>query len=410
MQRLSDISPSVIWAVLFFTLSLSAATRQLIWLMALVGLLIFARGPRAFFATDGIRKFWMVLGCFLVPAALSLPDALNLERSVSGVVRFVSYGLAVWVLLQVKVDLSEARRLMALVGMVLMIWVVDGLFQLLTGFSIFGNPLIELDSGNTIVTGSLRMGYGSTLAILSPFFLEALRRTTTSVAGTLLALPLFAAIVMSGNEMSMIHSLVALGGYALVLWRIESDERKAPWLLALAFIFCLAVLSGWILSDTFRESATGQAASDAYNAFDHLPVFWASAWDGFTEHLLNGVGIRGWGSMVVSMDSISVLPVSERWHPHMFFLEVAVDTGIPGLVGYAIFFVFLSRRLFDSRPGVALGSLVVILALFPLNSSVSFYSFFNGNILFLTLTLLIVLDRDLPQPERYIDDHDTASA
>jgi hypothetical protein len=44
--------------------------------------------------------------------------------------------------------------------------------------------------------------------------------------------------------------------------------------------------------------------------------------------------------------------------------------------------------------------LVVILALFPLNSSVSFYSYFNGNILFLTLALLIALDRDIkPQPE-----------
>jgi hypothetical protein len=38
---------------------------------------------------------------------------------------------------------------------------------------------------------------------------------------------------------------------------------------------------------------------------------------------------------------------------------------------------------------------VVILALFPLNSSVSFYSYFNGNILFLTLALLIALDRDI---------------
>ncbi len=72
----------------------------------------------------------------------------------------------------------------------------------------------------------------------------------------------------------------------------------------------------------------------------------------------------------------------------------------PGLLGYALFFVFLGRRLFDSRPEVALSSLVVILALFPLNSSVSFYSYFNGNILFLTLALLIALDRDIkPQPE-----------
>ena len=116
------------------------------------------------------------------------------------------------------------------------------------------------------------------------------------------------------------------------------------------------------------------------------------------DHWVNGVGIRDWGSLMVSLESISVLPVSERWHPHLFALEVAVDTGIPGLIGYALFFVFLSRRLFDARPEVALSSLVVILALFPLNSSISFYSYFNGNILFLTLALLIVLDRDIKTP------------
>ena len=176
--------------------------------------------------------------------------------------------------------------------------------------------------------------------------------------------------------------------------------QVTPWLLSLLFSFSLAALSGLILSDTFSASAAGQAASDAYKAFDYLPIFWNSAWQGFTEHWINGVGIRGWGSMVVSMESINVLPVSERWHPHLYALEVAVDTGIPGLLGYALFFVFLGRRLFDSRPEVALSSLVVILALFPFNSSVSFYSYFNGNILFLTLALLIALDRDIkPQPE-----------
>ena len=400
MQRFSDLSPSIIWVFLFFTLSLSSATRQFIWLMALVGLIIFARGPRDFLATDGVRKFWIVLACFLLPAVFSLFDAINFERSLSGALRFLSYGFAVWVLLQIKLDRSESARLMSLVGAVMMLWVVDGLVQLLTGYSVFGNPLIELDSGHTLVTGSLRMGYGSTLAILSPFYLEALRRTGSTPLNSILALPLFAAIVMSGNEASMIHALAALAGYAFILRRLESDVQVTPWLLSLLFSFSLAALSGLILSDTFSASAAGQAASDAYKAFDYLPVFWNSAWLGFTEHWMNGVGIRGWGSMVVSMESINVLPVSERWHPHLYVLEVAVDTGIPGLLGYALFFVFLGRRLFDSRPEVALSSLVVILALFPLNSSVSFYSYFNGNILFLTLALLIALDRDIkPQPE-----------
>ena len=113
---------------------------------------------------------------------------------------------------------------------------------------------------------------------------------------------------------------------------------------------------------------------------------------------------RDWRCAVSALKSQTVggrlLPVSERWHPHLYALEVAVDTGIPGLLGYGLFFVFLGRRLFDARPEVALSSLVVILALFPLNSSVSFYSYFNGNILFLTLALLIALDRDLkPLPQ-----------
>ena len=68
------------------------------------------------------------------------------------------------------------------------------------------------------------------------------------------------------------------------------------------------------------------------------------------------------------------------------------------MLGYLLFFVFLGRRLFDKRVEVALCSLVVMLALFPLNSAVSFYSYFSGNFLFLTLALLIALDRDLPMP------------
>ena len=41
-----------------------------------------------------------------------------------------------------------------------------------------------------------------------------------------------------------------------------------------------------------------------------------------------------------SMESIEMLPASERWHPHMYALEVAVDTGLLVLIGYACFFYF----------------------------------------------------------------------
>jgi len=398
MQKFSDISPAIIWVFLFFTLSLSSATRQFIWLMSLVGIAMCARDPNAFFGTDGIRRFWVVLSCFLIPAIFSLFDAINFERAASGAVRFLAYGFAVWVMLQIKFDRQESHRMMSLLGAVLMIWVVDGLVQLLTGLSVFGNPLIELDSGHTLVTGSFRTGYGSTLAILSPFFLEALRRSRGGIGASVLSLPLFATIVMSGNEASILHALFALCGYALVLYRVGQEGDIGPWLASLAVCFCLAVGAGSLLTETFRASASGQAATDTYRALEYLPDFWASAWAGFLDHWINGVGVRGWGSLAVSLDSVSILAVTDRWHPHLFLLEVAVDTGVPGLIGYLLFFMFLGRRLFDKRIEIALCSLVVMLALFPLNSAVSFYSYFTGNFLFLTLALLIVLDRDIQLP------------
>ncbi len=397
MQRLSEVSPSVIWMFLFFTLSLSSATRQLIWLMALVGLIAFVRAPTRFFSAEGIKKFWIVLACFLIPALISLVGAINFERSLSGAVRFFSYGFAVWVLLQTKLDQAESHRMMSLIGVVMIIWVVDGFVQLLTGLSIFGSPLVELDSGHTLVTGALQMGYGSTLAILIPFYLATLRRVSSVISGCFLSLPLFSAIALSGNETSVLHAFVALCGYAFIVSRVESKQTAVPWLLSLLLSCCMAGIFGWFLEDHGRLYGTVQTASDAYKAFDYLPVFWASAWQGFLDHWTNGVGIRGWGSLAVSLENISVLSVSERWHPHLFFLEVAVDTGIPGLIGYGLFFLFLGRRLVDPRPEVALASLVVILALLPMNTSVSFYSYFNGNLLFLTLSLLIILDRDLIQ-------------
>ena len=114
---------------------------------------------------------------------------------------------------------------MSLVGAVMMLWVIDGLVQLLTGYSVFGNPLIELDSGQALVTGvcARDMALPRDFVALLP---GALRRTGGG-RSCILALPLFAAIVMSGNEASMVHALAALAGYALSSagW---SQTRQSP--------------------------------------------------------------------------------------------------------------------------------------------------------------------------------------
>ena len=64
---------------------------------------------------------------------------------------------------------------MSLLGILLVAWAIDGFIQLLTGVSLLGDPLIELGESGAVVTGSLQLGYGATIAILSRSS-EALRR------------------------------------------------------------------------------------------------------------------------------------------------------------------------------------------------------------------------------------------
>ena len=46
---------------------------------------------------------------------------------------------------------------------------------------------------------------------------------------------------------------------------------------------------------------------------------------------------------------------------------------------------------------VAVAGLTAMLAVFPLGTAVGMYSYIGGNLIFLTFTLLIALDRDCPQ-------------
>jgi hypothetical protein len=45
---------------------------------------------------------------------------------------------------------------------------------------------------------------------------------------------------------------------------------------------------------------------------------------------------------------------------------------------------------------VAVAGLTALLAVFPLGTAVGMYSYIGGNLIFLTFTLLIALDRDCP--------------
>ena len=395
MPQQNLIPAPLMWVFLFFSLAVSVATRQLIWLMVVVSLLTLISNREAVLSTKGMKKAAMLFACIAVPGLISLLFSVNLDRSVSAVFRFAAYALGAWVVLSVRIEEGDAKRIMSFLGILLVAWAVDGFVQLLTGVSLLGDPLVELGEEGAIVTGSLQLGYGATLAILSPFFLEALRRAGGMGVG-ILSLPVYAAVVMSGHQSSAVLALVGLAGWAMLALRNKEVGAKRQ-VTGFVISAIIGLLLGVYLSVVTGQVSTLAEAPPRYQSFLYQPQLWELSWQAFKEHWLTGVGMRGFGTYAMAADAITIPGIAKTWHSHLTVLEVISETGLIGLIGYGVLLYWLWGYVQDERMPVAVAGLTASLAVFPFGTAVGMYSYIGGNLIFLTFVLLIALDRDCPK-------------
>ncbi len=395
MPQQNLIPAPLMWVFLFFSLAVSVATRQLIWLMVVVSLLTLITNREAILSTPGMKKAAMLFACIALPGLISLLFSVNLDRGISAVFRFAAYALAAWVVLSVKIEEGDAKRIMSFLGILLVAWAVDGFVQLLTGVSLLGDPLVELGEEGAIVTGSLQLGYGATLAILSPFFLEALRRAGGMGVG-ILSLPVYAAIVMSGHQSSAVLALIGLAGWAMLALRNKEVGAKRQ-VTGFVISAIIGLLLGVYLSVVTGQVSTLAEAPARYQSFLYQSQLWELSWQAFIDHWLTGVGMRGFGTYALATDASAIPGLAETWHSHLTILEVISETGLVGLIGYGLLLRWLWGYVQDERMHVAVAGLTALLAVFPLGTAVGMYSYIGGNLIFLTFTLLIALDRDCPQ-------------
>ena len=394
MPQQNLIPAPLMWVFLFFSLAVSVATRQLIWLMVVVSLLTLITNREAVLSTQGMKKAAMLFACIALPGLISLLFSVNLDRGISAVFRFGAYALAAWVVLSVKIEEGDAKRIMSFLGILLVAWAVDGFVQLLTGVSLLGDPLVELGEEGAIVTGSLQLGYGATLAILSPFFLEALRRAGGMGVG-ILSLPVYAAIVMSGHQSSAVLALIGLSGWTMLALRNKEVGAKRQ-VTGFVISAIIGLLLGVYLSVVTGQVSTLAEAPARYQSFLYQSQLWELSWQAFVDHWLTGVGMRGFGTYALAIDASTIPGLAETWHSHLTILEVISETGLVGLIGYGLLLRWLWGYVQDDRMHVAVAGLTALLAIFPLGTAVGMYSYIGGNLIFLTFTLLIALDRDCP--------------
>ena len=285
----------------------------------------------------------------------------------------------------------------------LVLWSLDGIVQEWRGVSLSGYPLFTgLPEGHK-VTGSMGLDYGPNLAVLSPFLFETLRLHGRRLPVLWLAVPLLAvAVSLSASRYSALLLLTS----AMLCGALWVRGRSSNHYWTPVFVVVLAV-GGLVrpillvphLAERLLLLGGSLSASEveANAALAFRPELWKASWVLFTVNWLNGVGLRGAESAMYPILAASEFfpdaMLSRTWHPHLGILEIATDTGVLGVLGYLLFLIMVVRwMLVTNAAGQGVSPTffcIALLAIFPLSSAVSMYSFSTGSITWPALALAL---------------------
>lgn len=342
------------------------------------------------------REAWALITalffCYWLPEFFSAFDAVNGRRAWREVLLDLRYLPFLW-LAAISVATRRGRRIVFVgIALITLFWVLDALVQAITGASLGGPNSSDRLSG---IFGAGNLKLGLVVATLSPFALETAARRFGSVGWIAAACALGAVVLLAGSRASwLVYALVLL----VAGWRRFGRKRFLALLLvggvlasALAFTFSdqfgsriersLAVLSG-------DHTGMNEALSGRLSV-------WNAAMRMIAEHPVNGVGIRGFRDAYERHADSDDFWLSHgekgALHAHQIVLEVLSETGAIGLLlwlmGAALAVRAWRWALPRARKRAAVPALALAVTVFPLNTSLAFYSTFWGGVFLLLLAL-----------------------
>lgn len=378
------------------------------FVLALIGLANFTRDPKGQFCIAEFRILLVLSACLWLPMALALPDAVDFWRSAQTVLVFLLFPFMGLAILRNLDEPGQLARILFLVGCMLAFWGLDGLLQAYFGTNLFGHPLL-----NGQITGVFfpKQTLAAVLAVLSPIFLLWLHVQAQRRPWLWLLAPAYVlTILLAGKRNAWLLLGAALTiGAVIILLRLPIRKR----LLVLGLMGFLGLASFWGASQSphFRakvDATEGLFSMDferADRATSYRLTIWRVAGEIYADHWLNGIGPRGFRNIYPEYAKpgdifMEMNPNSGPTHPHQIILEIGVETGAIGLIGFLLLWLWLVRELWrttQARADVYLAWLVALgLALFPLNAGHALYdaSFWGG----ITFWLMFIALR-LRRPE-----------
>ena len=352
---------------------------------------------------------WLHGAWFKVGAALWLwmliisPFALDPHLSFSQAVPWIRFlifaaALEAWVLNEVWM-----RRLLWVATGVVVFVACDTWLQYLTGSDVFGHarPTMKRLSGpfDNLMPGIFitKMMFP---AVLGALVWHAWQRAWAKGALLSLILLFVGAIFISGERMALLLALMGLGVAALLQrGMLRGLLVSSLGLVGVGIVVLSLIDPNMIVRHVTETEETVKSLHDS-----PYGEIWRSALHLTSERPLFGVGMKNF--RVACKDPVLGLPENVEWrcatHTHNLYLEFLTEAGVPGFLGFVLLAIVWLRKLWrawrvEPRNEWLLGPLVaVVILLWPLGPSASFFSNWLGVTFWLSLGWALAAARMRP--------------
>ena len=376
-------------------------------LMSLLGLAQIAWRPRDCL-TGQARTLLIVFGLIWIPMLIASFDAVNFQRSAETTARYFHFLPAAYFVFSACRHADVLRLVTAGTAVLVIFAAFDAFAQLIWHVNLFGYPY-----DGEILKGVFhpKQRLGLFLAVFAPLCVNAVIRWCRSLPRTwFLLLPIIIVILMSLKRTAWIMLFVGMAGYLLLHLRINRQRIRDLPLLPIAIVLAVAVTTV-LFNPTLKQrlqSSAGVFSTDAVEveeATANRLSLWRTGTSMLADNWIAGIGPRGFRYAYAAYADEDDFWLQRngvgQTHPHLFFLEVAIETGLLGIVGLIGVTFLLGREMLraPSRIGLPVWLLCALVAWFPLNAHMAFYGSYWSTLAWLLIPLGLAEVRTKPVEE-----------
>jgi O-antigen ligase len=411
-ERMKGIAILSLVLLSFWLIASTALFNIPVALIALLGLILLIRDGSI--RDDQSYRYYLIAWlCLWLPMVLSLPDAVNFERSLKTVFSYVKFPLVgVGLIWAIRRDSTLEPRVMLFVSLALGVYSIDMLWQMHRGHDFLGFPL---STAGRLTGPSSDDKLAIAMGVFIPLVLEsAVRFTKIRWLMLLVAVLVLVAIILSGQRGGILTGLV--GSCLWFMHYIAYRATRTVRIIAMSLLLIGVISTPWMLD--VAKTLPGRHGQTLLilegdlvsidTALSRRVGLWLASSFLFQQHPINGIGPRGFRYALEEKGEAferTGIEGSEPYvstHPHLVILEIAAETGVFGILGYFLFFWWVLhglRPLRNKTKEVAWISALAA-ACFPLNMSMAIYGTYWSHVILLSLAFTAGVRFDGTAPER----------